>query len=135
MPKIIRPEQTGEDRTMKKLLYLFIGTLLLLGVSSCGGLVVDVNYDETLLYGRWQEGTVFERYDDSGWGATWDVADDVSEEEAQLFQWRIEGSKLIQEHIATFATVAKVYNLNTLTASRLTYSDDYGKMHYFTKVE
>lgn len=112
-----------------------MGTLLLLGFSSCEGLVSDVSFDDTLLYGRWQEGTVFERYDDTGWGATWDVADDVNEEEAQLFQWRLDGASLIQEHIGNFVTVPKVYTISTLNASRLTYSDDYGKMHYFTKVE
>ena len=120
--------------TMKKLLYFLFAMLLLLGFAACGE-VVSIDVDETLLYGRWQEGSVFERYDDTGWGATWDVGDDVSEEEAQLFQWRVEGSKLIQEHIGTFVTVPKVYTINTLTASQLTYSDEYGGTHYFNKVE
>jgi len=119
---------------MKKLLYFLFAMLLLLGFAACGE-VVSIDVDETLLYGRWQEGSVFERYDDTGWGATWDVGDDVSEEEAQLFQWRVEGSKLIQEHIGTFVTVPKVYTINTLTASQLTYSDEYGGTHYFNKVE
>lgn len=121
---------------MKKLLFLLLGSLLLIGVSACGGLGGDDNnFDETLLYGRWQEGTVFERYDETGMGATWDVGDDVSEEEAQLFNWSLEGATLIHEHIGTFVIVPKVYTISTLNTSQLIYSDDYGKTHYFTKVE
>ena len=119
---------------MKRLLYFLFAMMLLCGMSAC----VEKNedyFDETLLYGRWQEGTVFERYDDTGWGATWDVGDDVNEEEAQPFQWRLEGAKLIHEHIGTFVTVPKVYTINTLDASQLTYSDEYGNTHYYTKVE
>lgn len=109
--------------------------MLLLGFAACGEIGGEGNIDETLLYGRWQEGTVFERYDDTGWGATWDVGDDVGEEEAQLFQWSVEGTTLIHEHVGTFVTVPKVYTISTLTASQLTYSDEYGGTHYFTKVE
>ena len=120
---------------MKKLLYLVLGVLLMLGVSSCGGIGGDEVVDVSLLYGRWQEGSVFERYDETGLGATWDVSDDVGEEEAQLFKWTLDGTKLIHEHIGTFVTVPKVYTVFSLTQSELTYSDDYGKTHYFTKVE
>lgn len=120
---------------MKKLIYLFGAIILLLGVSSCNGLDFnDEDFDATLLYGRWQEGSVFERYDETGLGATWDVSDDVEEEEAQLFKWTLEGSTLIHEHIGTFVTVPKVYTITTLNTSQLTYRDDYGNTHYFSKV-
>jgi len=121
---------------MKKLFYLFLGTMLMLGVSSCGDIIDDNdNFDATLLYGRWQEGTVFERYDESGLGATWDTDDDLEEEEAQLFKWSLEGSTLIHEHLGQFVTVPKVYTVTTLNSSQLTYHDDYGTTHYYLKVD
>ena len=122
---------------MKKLLYLLLGMILMLGLNSCGELPVPEpdDFDVTLLYGRWQEGTVFERYDETGLGATWDVGEDVEEEEAQLFNWSLDGSTLIHEHIGTFVTVPKVYTVTTLNSSQLTYHDDFGTTHYFSKVE
>lgn len=121
---------------MKKRFNLMAGFLLLSVLSACSGLVPSGdNIDQSLLYGRWQEGSVFERYDETYLGATWDVNDDVSEEEAQLFKWSLEGSTLIHEHIGTFVTVPKVYTITTLTSSSLIYSDDYGKTHSFTKVK
>lgn len=121
---------------MKKLLYHFCGLVLAIGLSACGGILPeDDDFNASMLYGRWQEGSVFERYDESGLGATWDTDDDVDEEEAQLFKWTLEGATLVHEHIGTFVTVPKVYTINTLNASQLTYSDDYGNTHYFTKVD
>ncbi len=120
---------------MKKLIYFLGAIILMVGISSCDGGNTDENFDVTLLYGRWQEGTVFERYDDTGLGATWDVSDDLEEEEAQLFKWSLEGSTLIHEHIGTFVTVPKVYTVTTLNASDLTYHDDYGTTHYFSKID
>ena len=120
---------------MKKIIFLF-GAILLLGFSSCGDLNFgDDSFDASMLYGRWQEGSVYERYDESGMGATWDVSDDVSEAEAQLFKWSLDGAMLVHEHIGTFVTVPKVYTVTQLDATQLTYSDDYGKTHYFVKVE
>ena len=120
---------------MKKLIFFFGAILLLLGVSSCGELNFDNDdFDVSLLYGRWQEGSVYERYDNTGLGATWDASDDVEEEEAKLFKWTLEGSTLIHEHMGTFVTVPKVYTVTTLNTTQLTYHDDYGKTHYFSKV-
>lgn len=120
---------------------------LLLGLASCGS-NQDDNFDATLLYGKWQEGTVFERYyqTDSSFilpsgdtvqanGITWDEGDDISEEEAQIFKWKLNGGTLLQEHISTFVTVPRVYVLSSLTSSELIYRDGYGTTHYFTKVE
>ena len=94
-------------------------------------------FDVTLLYGRWQEGTVYERYDSTGLGATWDASEDedVDEEEAQLFKWSLEGSTLVHEHIGTFVTVPKVYTITTLNDKQLTYHDDFGTTHEFSKVD
>lgn len=119
---------------MKKFLYILFAVILTLGLSSCGGGESSEEFDAKLLYGRWQEGSVFERYDSTGMGATWDVSDDVSEEEAMHFNWSLEGSTMIHEYIGTVVIVPKVYTINTLNESQLTYSDDYGKTHSFSKV-
>jgi len=119
---------------MKKSLIFFFGLALLVGLSACGGIVEGEDFDETMLYGRWQEGTVFERYDESGMGATWDTSDDIGEGEAQLFKWTLNGNTLIHEHIGTFVTVPKVYTISTLNKSTLIYSDDYGTTYFYTKV-
>lgn len=121
---------------MKKAFALITGLLLLVGFSACGGLIPndDESFDVSNLYGRWQEGSVYERYDNTGYGATWDVSDDIDEEEAQLFKWTLDGSTLIHQHIGTFVTVPKVYTVTSLTPTTLIYGDDYGKTHHFTKV-
>lgn len=121
---------------MKKAFALITGLLLLVGFNSCGGLIPndDESFDVSNLYGRWQEGSVYERYDNTGYGATWDVSDDIDEEEAQLFKWTLDGSTLIHQHMGTFVTVPKVYTVTSLTPTTLIYGDDYGKTHHFTKV-
>ena len=101
-----------------------------------------------MLYGKWQEGSVFERYYDSPVkrvlpngdtvyvnGTTWDVSDDVTEDEAQLFNWTLAGTTLKHEHVGTFIIVPKLYTITSLNANEMIYKDDYGVAHYFTKVE
>ena len=118
----------------KKTYFLLIGLLMVLGLSSCGDPMGGDTFDVNLLYGKWQEGSVFERYDETGFGATWDTHDDITEEEAQPFKWTLEGTTLIHEHIGTFVIVPKVYTINTLSDSQLIYSDDYGNTHYYSRV-
>ena len=121
---------------------------LLLGLASCGGGIPKDEFDVNLLYGKWQEGTVFERYYETDFdrilpngdtvhanGTTWDEKDDVAEEEAQLFNWTLNGATLTQEHLGTFLVLPKVYTISTLTSSELVYHDDYGTTHHFTKAE
>ena len=120
---------------MKKVFYIAFLSVVTLLMSSCGDPMGSNDPDVNLLYGKWQEGSVYERYDETGLGATWDVDEDIGEEEAQLFKWTLEGSTLIHEHLGTFVTVPKVYTITMLTQSELSYSDDYGKTHHYTKVE
>ena len=119
----------------RKTYFLFVSLLIVLGMSSCVDPMNSEGFDINLLYGKWQEGSVYERYDETGLGATWDTDDDIGEEEAQLFKWTLEGSTLIHEHIGTFVTVPKVYTIQTLNTTQLVYGDDYGETHYFTKVK
>ncbi len=132
---------------MKKLIYLLLGALLVIGVSACGNKNQETGFDEALLYGTWQEGTVFERYyaDSVDFvlpnhdtiqanGATWD-ASEVEEDEAQAFNWTLNNATLTHVHKGTFVVIPKVYTITALTSSTLTYKDDYGKTHYYSKVD
>ena len=116
--------------------------------SACGDITTENDYDASLLYGKWQEGTVFEHYYSSNIervlangdtvqvnGTTWDEGEDVSEDEAQLFNWTLTGSTLKHEHVGTFVMVPKIYTVTSLTSSELVYKDDYGTSHHFSKVE
>ena len=135
--------------TMKKLLNLFLVLTLAAGFCSCDGVIPgESGFDESMLVGKWQEGTVFEHYYDTVFervlatgdtvranGVTWDEADDITEEEGQLFNWTLTGSTLKHEHIGTFVIVPKLYTITTLDDHELVYDDDYGGKHFFIKVE
>jgi hypothetical protein len=133
---------------MKKLLHIFLCLVIVLCFSACGEIVPEVGYDASKLYGKWQEGSVFERYYESSIervlptgdtvqanGTTWDESEDVSEDEAQLFKWTLTGSTLKHEHVGTFVAVPKIYTITSLTSNSLVYKDDFGVTHHFSKVE
>ena len=133
---------------MKKLLHIFLGLVMVLCLGACGEIIPEIDNDVSMLYGKWQEGSVFERYYESSIervlptgdtvqanGITWDESDDVSEDEAQLFKWTLTGSTLKHEHVGTFVEVPKIYTITSLTSNSLVYKDDYGTTHYFSKVE
>ena len=133
---------------MKKLLHFFLCLIVVLSFSACGDIPIENGYDASMLYGKWQEGSVFEQYYSSNIervlangdtvqanGTTWDESDDVSEDEAQLFNWTLTGSTLKHEHVGTFVMVPKIYTVTSLTSSELVYEDDYGMAHHFSKVE
>ena len=94
------------------------------------------DFDEQLIMGKWREGTDYYRYDEGHAGATWDTADDVSEEEATTFTWEINGSRLLHYHRFSVgeAIVPKAYTLTKLTSSELQYHDDAGTEHNYVKV-
>jgi len=92
------------------------------------------SFDESLIIGKWRSGTLFERYDLDKSGATWDTADDVTEEEAQEFNWTINKDQLEQIHIiVNGGNVPKVYTITNLTATSMEYKDKYGKIESFSK--
>lgn len=84
----------------------------------------NIEFDQSLLIGKWKSGTVYERYDSDNSGATWDTSDDVTEEEAQVFTWTLVKDQLEQIHIIqNGGNVPKTYVVTTLTASTLKYED------------
>ncbi|TVR42994.1 MAG: hypothetical protein EA394_02220 [Bacteroidia bacterium] len=92
-------------------------------------------FDETLLTGKWQSGTLFYRYFSDGSGYTWDTSDDVTEEEAQDFTWTLVKSELTHLHIMEIGgVVPRVYTVTELTATTLKYRDDFGRTYSFIKV-
>ncbi len=120
---------------MKRLTLVVLSLVLaLLFTTSCEKEEEEVSFDETLIIGKWQSGSLFERYDSDYGGATWDTIDDVFEHEAQEFTWSIEIDQLEQIHIIeNGGKVPKVYTLTTLSASTLVYEDDFGNVKTFSK--
>ena len=124
---------------MKNFKLLFISILavsaIILSMSSCSP-DTDVEFDQTLLTGKWQENNslIFEVYGKDGSGYTWDEADDVTEAEAQPFTWGLNGNVLTQVHTMEMGgNVPKVYTVTKLTATELIYEDNYGNKHTFWK--
>lgn len=91
-------------------------------------------FDKTLLSGCWVSGTLYEYYNADGTGHTWDILDDVTEEEAQPFTWTLEKRTLTQIHqMEMGGNVPKIYTVTKLNATTLEYHDDYGKYYTFAK--
>ncbi len=105
----------------------------------------EVTFDESLLVGKWVTGsTVYYKYLANHTGGTWDTSDDVSEAEAQGYNWTLVGDQLSQEHITTVRKVSrsavrrnfyKIYTVTELTSSTLKYKDGFGNTTSFTKVK
>lgn len=118
---------------------LFVGLTfccLLFLMNSCDMFGGGEKFDKTLLPGTWVTGTLHEHYNAEGTGYTWDTADDVTEEEAQRFTWKLEGSTLTQIHIMEMGgNVPKTYTVTKLNATTLAYHDNYGKSYTFTKLQ
>ena len=120
---------------MKKYLYILVGCLLAVFATSCNS-KEKTDIDTNQIYGKWRDGTVYERYDSGGTGATWDTSDDVTEEEAQPFSWTLNGTRLLQEHqlVEMGAVLPKVYTVTKLDPNNFNYVDDYGFGHNFVRV-
>ena len=112
---------------------LFVCCIAIL-MSSCDLFNRKEKFDKTLLSGCWVSGTLYEYYNADGTGHTWDILDDVTEEEAQPFTWTLEKRTLTQIHqMEMGGNVPKIYTVTKLNATTLEYHDDYGKYYTFTK--
>ena len=123
---------------MKKIKnFLCYGCFLLFCVTivSCGGPEADFN--SSLIPGKWKQGTLYDYYNADGTGHTWDEADDVFEDEAQKFKWKLEKDRLTQIHLMEIngAEIPKAYTVTELSSTKFQYKDSYGKTFSFTKVE
>jgi len=119
---------------MKKTLrYLTMLTVVTLIAVSCTK--EDTTFDQTLLTGKWQSGTLFYKYFADGTGGTWDTSDNVTEAEAQAFTWTLVKDLLTQIHVLEIGgSVPKIYTVTELTSTSLKYHDAFGVSFSFTKV-
>ena len=116
----------------KTLFYLTICMMVSFLAVSCEP--IEESFDDSLLIGKWQSGTLFYKYLADGSGATWDTADDVTEAEAQAFTWTLVKSELTHIHVLQMGgSVPKIYTVTELTSTSLKYHDDFGVTFSFTK--
>ena len=109
--------------------------------ASCGKSEVHINVSDDQLEGLWQKNDTQEywRYVvDGHTGVTWDLAEDITEEESNLtFTWSVNGDVL--RHIFTGAqnnqAIPKVYTVKEISSTAMTWTDEYGITHKFTKAE
>ena len=117
----------------KTLFYLSMCIVVSMLAVSCE--TEPISFDESLLIGKWQSGTLFYKYLADYTGGTWDTADNVLEEEAQDFNWTLVDAELTHIHILEIGgSVPKIYMVTELTSTTLTYNDDFGVEFSFTKV-
>ena len=109
----------------KTFVYFTMFTVVSILAVSCE--TPETSFDEALLIGKWQSGTLFYKYLGDGSGGTWDTADDVKEEEAQDFTWTLVNAELTHIHICEIGcSIPKIYTVTELTSSSLIYHDDLG---------
>jgi hypothetical protein len=95
-----------------------------------------------MMIGKWrrpvvtQDGYDCYRYDTGGKGVTWDTSDDVTEEEAQAFDWSLNGANLMLTHKGEMGQVIpKSYTVITLNSTTLSYKNEYGEKFTFSKFQ
>ena len=133
-PVVFRtPDKIHTIMMKKTLFYLTMCVMVSFLVVSCEP--VEESFDDSLLIGKWQSGTLFYKYLADGSGATWDTADNVTEAEAQAYTWTLVKAELTHIHVLQIGgSVPKVYTVTELTATSLKYHDDFGVNFSFTKV-
>ncbi len=127
--------KTISNTKMKRIiLYSAVSFLLLLIFASCEK---EVYFDDSLLIGKWQSGTLFDKYFANGTGYSWDEGEDIYEEEAQDFTWTLSGAELIRNEQMEIGDVeiTKIYTITELTAEVLRYRDDFGRSYTFNRVD
>jgi hypothetical protein len=125
---------------IKSLFSALLYLVVLLFINSCKKeeSANQTSFDQKLLIGKWHlNNTVFYKYNADNTGTTWDISDsDITEADAQKFSWKLEGSKLIENHYleTTGGTFPKNYTITELSASKLSKKDNFDKVETFTKV-
>ena len=126
------PHKINTLMMKKTLSYLTMCMVISLLAVSCEP--EEESFDDSLLIGKWQSGTLYYKYLDNGSGTTWDTGDDVTEAEAQAFTWTLVKSTLTHIHnLEIGGTAPKIYTVTELTSTSLKYHDDFGKNFSFTK--
>ncbi len=114
-------------------------TLLFFLVAGCGDKEQPINVGAEQLYGCWVKNGTQEywRYLEDGTGVTWDESEDISEDESNLrFEWSVSGDLLT--HIfhgeQDNQAVPKLFTIKGISASSMSWVDDYGQSYTFIKV-
>lgn len=117
-----------------------VGCLLLLSLAGCRKHDDPIVVQESEVYGLWQKaGTQeFWRYNSDHTGVTWDLADDISEEESNLaYTWSLEQSNKLRM-VASGAQgnqfVPKSYSITEISSSSMKWDDGYGLSYTLNKV-
>lgn len=147
---------------MKKLhlgIFLLVLTGIVFTFTSCEQDTTEEKlFKEQLLLGKWNDGNgdnqnfiidaskigkpIFpgstqndDVFDTDHVGYTWDTSDDVTEDEAQVFTWKltIEGALTQIHRLEMGGKVPKKYTVTVLTSEQLVYEDEIGKEHTFTR--
>ena len=98
------------------------------------------SFDETLLIGKWVEGTEYYKYEANHTGGYWDISDGYYEEDALPFTWLLERSKLSLIHIGSVdggggIAAPENFTVTELTRATLKVIDDLdNRRRTFTKV-
>lgn len=103
-------------------------------LSSCHD---DPTFDGDLIVGKWVSGTEYYRYDSDGTGATWDVADDVQEEEGQPYTWSFDettSTLTLVHQMEMGGVIPKSYTVTALDDSQLKYKDNYDREFTYNRV-
>jgi len=96
----------------------------------------DIEFDADLLIGVWKENELYYRYNEDGTAVTWDLADDVQEDEGTNLDWTLEHNIFTHfYHMEIGGSIPKMFNMKVLELDMMEYDDDYGVNHTFTKVE
>lgn len=116
---------------MKKLSLIALA-LIALVFTSCGGFIgnEDAEIDKSQIYGRWMttDGQYFEVYYSDGTGKSWDLRDDVTEDEAQKFTWEFDeesDDKFFQYQEMEIGGIVPQYcNILELTSTTFKYNNN-----------
>lgn len=96
----------------------------------------DIEFDAELIPGLWKEDELYYRYNEDGTAVTWDLADDVMEDEGTELEWTLENDVFTHYyHMEIGGTIPKVFNMKVLELDSMIYEDDFGVSHKFAKVE
>lgn len=122
----------------------FLAIVLLLPLLTAGCSLFEkethINVDADQLYGKWQEGStqVYWRYLADGTGVTWDMGEEISEEESNLvYSWTVNGDVLTHVFSGEQGNqaVPKVYTITEIDNSHMLWKDDYGMTKTLYKTE
>lgn len=83
--------------------------------------------NKEMIVGLWEiDDHVYYRFNPDGTGCTWDVADDLTEEEASLFNWEAYKEAIMMTHkLRLRGVVPRYYELEVLNEYNLRFHDTY----------